>query len=342
MQLDIQMLLDSFETPAIFYRENTVRYFNQWAKSLFPTIVPGKGLPEGFGDPDSPFEPEAHVTQRGTLYLLRHRSPPAAGDTAQIIREVRNCLTTLTAASEALAENLRGQTGEENLRLLELSNQKLYRLRRLADHSDLLRQLESRAPNLYREGSVDLAALCRELSAQVKPLAARAGTVFHLEGGESAVLTLGDAALLQRMLLNLVSNSLRALSGGGEICLRLEKKDSRAVLTFWDDGPGMDERQLLHVFQPKPRRHALPPPEENACLGLRLVREIVVLHRGVILAENRPEGGVRMTISLPLRRPGQQSLRSVPAWGDDGFQLALTELSDALPAGAYSVEELDG
>lgn len=338
MQLDIQMLLDSFETPAVFYRENTVRYFNEWAKQLFPSIASGKGLPEGFLAENSFFAPEIHTMQKGTLYLLRPaRQDSVIHDTARIVHELRGCLTVLTAATEQLSAHVPAEQSS----LLERVNHSIYRLRRLSDHSDLLRQLEEGQFSVYREGTVDLAGLCRELSQHLGSLALRAGVHFRLDCTSASLSCLGDPALLQRMLLNLISNAMRAAGSGGEVCLRLEKKGNRALFTVRDNGSGMEPERLISIFRPQPRRHRLPKPEEGAALGLRLVREIIVLHQGLILAENPPEGGFSVTVSLPIRPVSSRGLHSTPAWGEDGFHLVLTELSDVLPAAVYTPEDME-
>ena len=339
MQLDIQSLLDGFEAPAVFYRENTVRYFNGAAKALFPEIQSGKGMPERFNDPDFPFRAEANQTGRGILYLFRPRlEERAEGDQACVSQELRQCLSGLTLALEELAP-LVHQYGEERAeQVLSTAVHNLYRLRRLTDHSDLLRQMEARAPGLYRESALDLAGLCRELGEHVADLAAQAGVRFRLELKEQTVPTRGDGALLRRALLNLISNAMKAAEG--EVGLRLEKRGDRALIAVWDNGRGMETERLAAVFRPQ-RRRRLTRPEDGAGMGLRIVRETVVLHGGIILAEGRPEGGVRMTVSLPLRPSGSGSFRSEAAWGEDGFDLVLTELSDALPSRLYNAENID-
>lgn len=339
MQLDIQTLLDGFEAPAVFYRENTVRYFNQAAKALFPELRSGKGLPERFDAPDFPFRAEANQTGRGTLYLFRPRlEERSEGDLACVSRELRGCLSGLTLALEELAPLAR-QSGEERVdRTLSSAMNSLYRLRRLADHSDLLRQMEARAPGVYRESALDLAALCRELGDHVADLAAQCGVRFRLELKEPALPTRGDGALLSRALLNLLSNAMKAAEG--EVGLRLEKRGDQAQITVWDDGRGMETERLADVFRPQ-RRRRLNRPEDGAGMGLRLVRETAVLHGGLILAESRPEGGVRMTVSLPLHPAGSGNLRSGMGWGEDGFDLVLTELADALPSRLYSPENME-
>lgn len=341
MQLDIQMLLDSFEIPGIFYRENTVRYFNAAARSLFPGLKSGKGLPGDFGASDSPFRVEAHETGRGTLYLLRPRqSQQELDDLAEMCRELRGCLTNMSAAAERLACELDGR--EEVQRQVGLLYQGIYRLRRMADHSDLLRQMELRGKTVYREGILDLAEVCRDLGEHCAYLARQCGVEFYLDCREEHLLLRGDSALLRRMLLNLISNALKAVkeTEGPQAGLKLEKQKDRVILTVWDNGRGMEEGRLAAVFRPQ-RRREMPKQEEGAGLGLRMVREITVLHGGLILAEARPGGGVRMTVSLPCPVVRRRGMETPPAWGEDGFELVLTELSDVLGPMCYTQEKID-
>jgi len=341
VQLDIQMLLNSFDIPGIFYRENTVRYFNEAAQALFPGLKAGKGLPGDFAASDSPFQVEAHEMERGTLYLLRPRhGREEQDDAAELCRELRGCLAGMTAAAERLACDLEGD--EARQRVLASIHQGIFRLRRLADHSDLLRQMELREKTVYRERVFNLADLCRELSEHCAYLARQCGVSFREDIREEQLLLRGDSELLKRMLLNLISNAIKAVKDqpDAQMGLRMEKQKDRVLLTVWDNGAGMEASRLASVFRPQ-RRREMPKPGEGAGLGLRMVREIAVLHGGLILAEARPGGGVRMTVSLPcpvVRRPGMEA---PPAWGDNGFHLVLTELSDVLGAEQYTLEKIE-
>ena len=74
-----------------------------------------------------------------------------------------------------------------------------------------------------------------------------------------------------------------------------------------DDGPGIPEDHLPKLFDPFFTTQA---GGEGTGLGLYLVEEIINEHRGCIAVENRPEGGARFSIWLPLERaaPGEQEV----------------------------------
>lgn len=339
MRIDIQMLLDSFEAPAVFYRENTVRYFNEAAKILFPDIREGKGMPERFNDSDFPFRAEINRTERGILYVFRPRlAERAGGDLGAVSEELRRCLASLTLTVGEMIPLVRECGGDPTGRIAGSADRTLHRLRRLTQHSDILRQMESGSPGVYRESLLDLADLCREMGDHVAEAAGAAGLSFRVDLRENCLPMMGDAELLKRMILNLVSNAIKAVrENGGGLGLRLERQEDRAIITVWDEGGGMEEERLAAIFRPQ-RRHKLNRPEEGAGLGLRLARETALLHGGRILAEARPEGGVTMKVALPLCPVKGEKLRSAAAWGEGGFDLVLEELSDVLPARLYGVE----
>ncbi len=337
MRIEVQSLLNGFEAPAVFYRENTVRYYNEAAKTLFPQLKEGGPLPEDFDAADSPFRAEANRTEKGILYLFRPKyEERAAGDMEAIGRQLREATGNLMILRERLSTEV--GSGPEGESLLGAMDRNLYLLRRLCDHADLLRQLEGRRVGVYREGPVDLCDAVAEVAVQAESLCRQVGIVFCDENTVPITVVRGDKELLSRMLLNLLSNAMKAAGPGGRVGLRAEKRENRVLLTVWDNGTGMEPARMAAIFRPQ-RHHGLPRPEEGAGMGLRLVREIAVLHGGTVLAESRQEGGTRVMVSLPIRPACVDGFHAPAVWGVSVESLALTELADVLPACVYQMEE---
>ncbi|UYY79075.1 sensor histidine kinase [Sphingomonas sp. R1] len=109
---------------------------------------------------------------------------------------------------------------------------------------------------------------------------------------------LGDAILLQHLLLNLITNALQAMEGAGSpeprIELDLTTDAACATLVLRDHGPGLDPAldQPFETF-------ATTKPGGMG-LGLSICRSILDLHGGRIALNTHPEGGARATIELPL------------------------------------------
>ena len=250
-----------------------------------------------------------------------------------LVEQFRQQMNNLSAAIQLLTPVVREKAGPQYDPYLAILHQSLYRLIRMVGNLEYLELPEGELP--LREGTLDLAGLCRELGEQVSPLTALAGIRFSYEEEIGSLLTHGDGAQLRRLLLNLIANAVRAAGEGGESGLRLARRGGRAVLTVWDNGPGFlpetDERELLQ------RPGSLG-------LGLKVARRIAALHGGSIVFEQREERGSRAIVSLPLRPPEPGELLKTPRMGFDGsggFSNTLIELAGVLPYRAFFPEDVE-
>jgi signal transduction histidine kinase len=108
-----------------------------------------------------------------------------------------------------------------------------------------------------------------------------------------------EPTLVRQVLVNLVSNALRATPRGGKISLESTLVDGWWRLTMSDDGPGLTEEQLQRVFE---RFVSFSKGGRSAGhgLGLAICRSISVLHGGKLQARNRSDGtGLQVTLELP-------------------------------------------
>ena len=125
-----------------------------------------------------------------------------------LVEQLREQLNNLTAAAQLLTPVVQESGEERHRQYLAILNQSVYRMTRTLNNAEYA-QLPEGEPAL-RRAPLDLAGLCRELERQVTPLAALAGVQFSYEEERACLLTVGDAALLRRMLLNLIANALGA------------------------------------------------------------------------------------------------------------------------------------
>lgn len=113
--------------------------------------------------------------------------------------------------------------------------------------------------------------------------------------GEPQVM--GDAILLQHLLLNLITNALQAMEAAAmpdkRMELALEMRGDRVQLLLRDHGPGLDPA-MAQPFE----TFATTKPGGMG-LGLSICRSIVELHDGRIAIANHPDGGVIATVDLP-------------------------------------------
>ncbi|MCP4349542.1 MAG: two-component system sensor histidine kinase CreC, partial [Desulfobacterales bacterium] len=88
-------------------------------------------------------------------------------------------------------------------------------------------------------------------------------------------------------------------NGHIELAVRINGDNLEFIVE--DNGPGIPDYAFGKIFD---RFFSLQRPDtgkKSTGLGLNFVREVAVLHHGEIILENRPEGGARALLSLPLK-----------------------------------------
>lgn len=116
----------------------------------------------------------------------------------------------------------------------------------------------------------------------------------------------GDRVQLQQVVLNLVLNGFEAMrephAGARTLVIRTAR-DGAATLrvTVQDSGPGIAEKDRGHIFEP-----LYTTKTEGLGMGLAIVRTIVHAHGGAVEAENNPQGGASLHVTLPVAPEGAQ------------------------------------
>lgn len=115
----------------------------------------------------------------------------------------------------------------------------------------------------------------------------------------SRLTELGDAVQLQQVILNLIVNSMEAMScmpDGRAVIGRSEPDGgSSGVISISDSGTGVPSEKLAENFDP-----FFTTKQQGMGVGLSIARSIVQAHKGRIWAENQREGGGVFRVSLPL------------------------------------------
>lgn len=202
---------------------------------------------------------------------------------------------------------------------LRSASEETDRLTHLAE--DLLvlaRADEGRLP-LSRE-PVDLAALAERVCDRFSARAASEGRPLDVEVDPEGVLATVDPLRMEQALSNLVDNALRYGEGG--IRVHAGRTDGLVEVGVSDAGAGFADGLRERAFDRFVRADG-GESRGGAGLGLSIVAAIARAHGGNVRAENRPEGGADVLISLPvetngpLMAPGDHA-RTVNARGGAG------------------------
>jgi len=207
-------------------------------------------------------------------------------------------------------------------------NRSLYRLYRAVSNLDFASS--ELTPQLR---PVNLTILLEELREQL-PLRYKEGVTVEMDLPAGSVQVFADAELLERAVLNLLSNAIRYATPGSAVQLTLKKQGGRAMITVRNEGLPADPDR---IFGGAGQAHM----QGTAGLGLELVRKIMQMLGGTLLFR-MPEDGTLATLALPLRSGGMVLGSNKPKFDlSGGFNTVVLELSDVLPLETFFPEAID-
>ncbi|TXT40984.1 MAG: periplasmic sensor signal transduction histidine kinase [Comamonadaceae bacterium] len=142
---------------------------------------------------------------------------------------------------------------------------------------------------------LDVATLAREVAREWTPRALKAGVDLGFEGADH-LHVVGEPMLLREAMNNLIDNALTYAGQGCEVTLSVQTQNSQVMLEVADNGPGLAEEDLPHVFERFWRASTLP----GGCgLGLAIVAEIAQRHAGQARVVRNLPHGLRVQLWLP-------------------------------------------
>jgi two-component system sensor histidine kinase MprB len=159
---------------------------------------------------------------------------------------------------------------------------------------DLVELARQDAPHVTHE-SVDLV----DVTERALDRARRRATSVRFDVALQPWFVPGDSSALERAVLNLLDNAVKFSPPGGTVRLSLRPLgDGTAVIEVADQGPGIAEADLPHVFQ-RFYRSSEARTLPGSGLGLSIVAQAAQRHGGSAQAANAPGGGALLSLRLP-------------------------------------------
>jgi len=145
---------------------------------------------------------------------------------------------------------------------------------------------------------VDLDHLVRSMLDLYEPCMSDKGLRVQMHSAGSLTV-LADAALLHRVIANLLDNELKHLPASCNVWINLGTSGNTATLTVEDDGPGFAPEIVSHMFEQRVKGI----DSKGHGLGLAFVEAVVRAHGGSVTGSNRPGGGAQLSIHWPREQP---------------------------------------
>lgn len=332
--------LNEYPQPAVLAAGEKILAVNEKAAALFRNLEEGGELPgillsmQGSWEGSVTFEGRlyriaATVREEQTLYLIQPVEQQAMGE-GQLDGALYQMRSLMGEFRRELAPYAAGERERFAAEDMEAFTRSYYRMLRLMDHMDLMRDAASGQLNAVRT-CLDLDRLCAMTAMECGGLLGEIGIGVEYEGPGSVVYVAGDGEKLRDALLELISNCARRRRNGGMLKLSLSCKGKWARICVTDDGAAPTAREKLGLTV-RGTMPLIPAPDGGAGLGLSAA-EVIVRHHGGALMVSAGEGAPRVYLALPVAsRSGEGlSLNSPGPERNAGMNPYLIALSDVLP-----------
>jgi signal transduction histidine kinase len=214
---------------------------------------------------------------------------------ADASHELRTPLTVVRGSVEDLRRNADQPVASVGHALEDIEGE-VDRLTALVDDLLLLARTDSGAVELA-SAPTDLAEIALDASGALVVEAERRGV--RIEVDAEPVPLVADPGRLRQLVTILVDNAVRHAPPGSTVQVGVLTADGFARLRVEDRGPGFRPEDLPRAFDRFWRAPDAPPGGTG--LGLSIAAWIAERHGGSIDASNRPEGGARLEVRLPVR-----------------------------------------
>jgi len=215
--------------------------------------------------------------------------------TATVSHDLKNPLTAVTGLVEMLLDATPEDNGSNARELLQRINANAQQMSNLVSNLVDAEVLE-RGQQSFRPAPTDLNTLVRRVvdaqahHAEIK----RIGLVLDLSTRLSAVMI--DAAMIERVVANLLSNALKFTPATGAVRITTRPRHGRACLEVWNSGSQVPAALQPVLFE----KFVREKDSTGVGLGLYICKSIVELHRGRIAVRNAADRGVVFVVDLPL------------------------------------------
>ncbi len=214
---------------------------------------------------------------------------------ANASHELRTPLTVIRTGAEVVLDDPDASVEE----LRAVAQEAVETTERTEELLDALLVLAASTRGSVRDDAVDLATVTRRAVGAARGEAAAAGVAVH--AALSATPVRGDAALLERLVGNLVENAIRHGGGGGAISVAAGPgTDGGARLRVANGGEAIPAGDVARLAQPFERLHRAGRARGTG-LGLSIVRAVAEAHGGTLRLTAPPSGGLTAEVLLPRR-----------------------------------------
>ncbi len=206
--------------------------------------------------------------------------------------ELRTPLAVMKNDIEVLLRNL-NPSKQETQNVLRSNIEEIDNMTTMTEDLLLLAQAENRIARAMEKINID--NVVKAISEKMKPIGKQKLVELNMKSN-GPVMILGDNAKLERIITNLLKNSVEHTPARGMIKVEVKTEEKYAIITITDEGKGISRKDLPHIFN----RFYKGEGTSGSGLGLSIVKELVEEHRGTVRIQSEKDKGTTVTLRFPL------------------------------------------
>jgi signal transduction histidine kinase len=246
---------------------------------------------------------QEELQHRNTALL--HANRTKSNFLANMSHELRTPLNAIIGFAEILRHQMFGPLGNDRYSSyvddIQRSGQHLLSL--INDILDMSRIEAGRQPMKLEQQP--LRPLVERSMRMTQPMAENRAVRLNLNADGFDLSANCDSRAVIQMVVNLISNAIKFSPTGGAVNIQLQPSEmGGAKISITDNGPGIDEGILPHLFEAYAHRAAMTTSRyDGVGLGLAITKALIELHHGHIHVVTQPGRGTVMTLELPPTLP---------------------------------------
>lgn len=353
-------LFGDFREAVIAVKNGEIKYFNDTAARLIPNIETKR--PENIFPPQLLNQDAKNIVGEAeiegvhafinvsplddcSIYSIIAPCSEEHTNTANLLSaastEFKNMLSILRMSSGLLLPYIENIGNPRFSRYTAMIYHSYYNMLRLTNNLSDLGSILRNDVSLVCS-SFDIVVACGDLVGSVQHLINESGIEIRFKSNEQSLIVYADRVKLDKLLLNLLSNSLGNTPAGGILTLSVISAGDRFVISVSDSGIGIPGEVLSSAWNRYSAPKNMIDTESGVGLGLTIVRNIARLHNGSAVLESRPGEGTTVTVSIPIEKPETTDFKtSIIDYESYDMQQLLTELSGVLSYEKYTLQYMD-
>lgn len=216
-----------------------------------------------------------------------------------ISHDLRTPLTTIYGSSSALLEHYGDFSENQSRQMLQGIKEDAQWLSRMVENLLAVTRIDGKNVKVIKTETV-LDELLDSVLVKFKKRYPQQEVVVDIP--DDFIVIPMDAILIEQVLINLLENAVEHAKGMTELVLRVYAKGNKAVFQVKDNGCGIEEEKLRHIFTSQFYTDNIPVDgnKSNAGIGLSVCATIIKAHGGDIKAANIKEGGCEFSFALDI------------------------------------------